>query len=439
MMQFRKTEKYLRARAGAGILAAVVLLFLYQAPAFSAQMWEELLQEQIEQANAGDADAQYGVGIKYLNGQGVHQNRKEATRWLEKAAASGHEGAKDKLQRMQDQEEQFEKLLSQAEAGDLEAQYQTGIMYLKGKGVEMNGRKARLWVGKAADKGDQKAITRLGKMYYKGEGGEEDYKSALKLFNSVSNDSVLAQYYLGDMYAEGNGVSRNYAAAITWYKKAADGGFGRASGKIINMEEELRMEKRRKKNAAQKEESNKAEAQLAMNTRKAKIEQQANAAQLAADRKAAAQRKEKVAAKTKKAPKLTPLEKLASRQWTRKKKAVEYLPSKATECEMENGKLVCFSGLMTRISGSNTVHYRVKSEVTAARGVFYATYRSLVVDVVSIESDDAELLAYNDEKEQGFHIKTGWTQDHKVECKLNAGGGLDCIKDKTHKIVIAGK
>lgn len=439
-MEFWKTKRYPRARTGVSILAAVVLLCCFQAPAFSMQMWEQLLEEQLEQANDGDADAQYGVGIKYLKGQGVKQDRKEALHWLEQAATSGHEGAQDKLQRLQDQKKQFEKLLGKAKAGDLKAQYEVGIMYLKGKGVESDGRKARLWIGKAADRGVSKAVTRLGILYYKGEGGEKDYRQALKLFNNVSSGSVLAQYYLGEMYAGGKGVDRNYTTAIEWYQKAADGGFQRASGKIINMEEEQKMEKRRKVNVARKAESNKAAAQRAAEKQQAKNKQKADAERLAAQRNLAAKHKKKAAAVAKKAVKLSPLEGLAGKQWSRRQKQVEFLPSKLNDCEMESGKLVCFSGLLTRTSGSNTVHYRVKSEVTSKRGVFYVTYRNLVIDVVSIESDDEEeLLGYNDETEQGFHIKTGWTQNHKVECKQNKNNGLDCIKDKTHKMAIAGK
>ena len=440
MMEFWKTERYPRARTGVSVLAAVVLLFCFQAPAFSMQMWEQLLKEQLEQANEGDADAQYGVGIKYLKGQGVKRDRKEAIHWLERAATSGHEGANDKLLRMQDQQKQFKKLLVKAEAGNLKAQYEVGIMYLKGKGVETDGRKARSWIGKAADRGVNKAVTRLGILYYKGEGGAKDYRQALKLFRGVSSDSVLAQYYLGEMYADGKGVSRNYTTAIEWYEKAADGGFQRASGKIINMDEEQKMEKRRKINVARKAESGKAAAQQAAEKRQTENRQRAEAARLAAERKLVAKRKKKAAAATRKVARLSPLEGLASKQWTRRQKQVEYLPSKLNDCEMESGKLVCFSGLLTRTSGSNTVHYRVKSEVTSKRGVFYVTYRNLVVDVVSIESDDEEeLLGYNDETDQGFHIKTGWTQNHKVECKLNKNNMLDCIKDKTHKMAIAGK
>jgi TPR repeat protein len=440
MMQFWKTENYPRARAGTSILAAVVLLFLYQVPAFSTEMWEQLLEEQLEQANDGDADAQYGVGIKYLKGQGVKQDRREAMMWFERAAVSGHEGAQDKLSRMQDQEKDFKQLLSKAEAGDLKAQYQVGTLYLKGKGVDSNGRKARTWIGKASERGVKKATTRLGILYYKGEGGAKDYKRAFKLFNEVSSDSVLAQYYLGEMYAEGKGVKKDYTTAINWYTKAVEGGYGRAGGKIINMEEEIRMDKRRKLNAARKKESNEAETRLAVKKQREKEQQQADAAvQLATARKQAAQRKKKAAAKAKKVVRLSPLEKLANKKWTRKKKQVEYLPSTVTDCEMEKGKLVCFSGLMTRTSGSNTVHYRVKSEVKSSKGVFHVTYSNLVVDVIAIENDEEELLGYNDEADQGFHIKTGWTQNHNVECRLNTSGGMDCIKDRTHKMAIAGK
>jgi len=453
-MQLWKSKKCLRVLTGTRFLATVALLFLLQPPAFSMQMWEQLLEEQLEEANKGDAEAQYGVGIKYLKGQGVRQDRKEAIRWLEQAAASGHEGANDKLLRLQDQRKQFEQCLVKAKAGDLKAQYQAGIMYLKGKGVETDGDKARSWIGKAADQGDRKAITRLGILYYKGEGGAKDYARALKHFKGVSNDSVLAQYYLGEMYAGGKGVDRNYTTAISWYKKAADGGFNRAGGKIINVQEELKMEERRKTNAARKTASNKAVAKLALEKQQAVARQQSRSAQLAAANKATAQRKKeaaaaaaakkvtaqrkkKAAAAAKKMVKLTPLEELASRQWTRKTRPVEYLPSTVTGCEMETGELVCFSNLLTRTSGLTTLQYRVKSEVKSGQGVFYIAYRNLVLDVVSAESDDndGEPLGYDDEIDQGFHVKTGWTQDHKVECRLNADSKLDCIKDQTHKMV----
>lgn len=403
------------------------------------ETWRELLEEQLAEARDGDTEAQYGVGIKYLNGQGVKQDRAEARRWLKLAADAGHEAAKDKLKRLQNQQASFETMLAKAKAGDTDAQCQVGLMYLKGKGVDQDGDQARNWIGKAARQGNDKAITRLGILYYKGEGGPPDYSRAFELFNSVRQDSVLAQYYLGEMYAQGKGVERNHTTAIEWYRKAADGGFKRAGGKIINMEEEIRMAERRKLNMARKKQSiEAAEARLAAE------QQQVEAARAADARKKAAIHREKAITRkvtVKKRTQADPLEKLASKQWGRKRKQVEYLPSKVTDCEMEARKLVCFSGLLTRTSGTNTVHYRVKSEVTSTDGVFYITYRNLVVDVVSIEydEDEEEVIGYGDETDQGFHIKTGWTQDHKVECRPNQGGKLDCIKDQTHKMVIAGQ
>jgi len=441
VMKLLKSDKHSRTFESTLSLVIAALFLFFQSPVFSAQMWDELLEEQLEEANNGDAEAQYGVGIKYLKGQGVKRDKKEAVRWLKKAAASGHEGANDKLLRLQSQKKEFERVLNKAEAGDLKAQYQAGIMYLKGKGVEMNGGKARSWIGKAAEQGERKAITRMGILYYKGEGGAKDYARALKQFNAVSNDSVLAQYYLGEIYASGKGVDKNYTTAVAWYKKAADGGYNRAGGKIINMEEEIKMEKRRNINAARKTELEKVARIQKLESKQLAVARQAEARQLAAARKKAKQQKKKVPVATKKAVRLTPLEKLAGKQWTRKQKQVEYLPSKVTDCEMEKGKLICFSGLLTRNSGSNTVHYRVKAEVTSARGVFNVTYRNLVIDAVNIESDDEELLGYDEEagQDQGFHIQTGWTQGHKVECRPNANGGLNCIKDQTHKMVFAGK
>ncbi len=415
----------------------LLLLCCLQAPAFSMETWQELLEEQLAEARGGDTEAQYGVGIKYLNGQGVEQDRAEARRWLQLAADAGHEAAKDKLKRLQGQQQSFEAMLARAKAGATDAQCQVGLMYLKGKGVDRDGNQARNWISKAAKQGNDKAITRLGILYYKGEGGPPDYSRALELFNSVSQGSVLAQYYLGEMYAQGKGVERNHATAIEWYRKAADGGFKRAGGKIINMEEEIRMAERRKLNMARKKQSiEAAEARLAAE------QQQVEAARVAdAGKRAAIHREKAITRKVtvKKRGQDDPLEKLAGKQWGRNRKQVEYLPSKVTDCEMEKRKLVCFSGLLTRTSGTNTVHYRVKSEVTSADGVFYITYRNLVVDVISIENDEEEVIGYGDETNKGFHIKTGWTQDHKVECRPNQGDKLDCIKDQTHKMVIAGK
>jgi len=227
-------------------LAVSFLLCLLQALVLAGDMWNELFEEQLEAAESGEADAQYEVGIMYLKGQGIEQNRARAVHWLKSASASGHGKAASKLRRMDEQQDKFRKLEKKAASGDADAQYEIAMMYLKGLGIEQNSVRARKWLSWSAERNHDKAITRLGILSYKGEGGTEDYAAALGLFKRVKNNNVLAQYYLGEMYANGKGVAKNYRTAINWYEKAARGGFGRARGKIINMQEELEMEERRK-------------------------------------------------------------------------------------------------------------------------------------------------------------------------------------------------
>ncbi|HHJ15773.1 MAG TPA: sel1 repeat family protein [Gammaproteobacteria bacterium] len=418
------------------MLATVFLLSFSAAPPVFA-LWDEMLAEQMEEAEAGDADAQYEVGIKYLKGHGVEQDTSRALHWLELSAQSGNERARTKLQRMQDQQAKFSDTLKKAQSGDAGAQYTVGMMYLKGKGTAQDGAKARDWISKAARQNNQKAITRLGILYFKGEGGSVDYPRALELFQSVSSDSVLAQYYLGEMYAAGKGVDRNFNTAIDWYRKAVDGGFKRAGGKIINMEEELRMAGRRKSNAVSVE----APEPAAKKAVSKPVPKQAKAgpAPVAKPKKA---KKTQKARKAKKAPvprpaTLTALEKLAKRHWVRSQKPVDYLPSKVTLCEIEGEELVCFSKVLKRTQGAREVEYRVKSEIREQRGKIMITYRNLVLDVVDTQVDeDEQPLGYDDEVDQGFQVKTGWTQDHQVECSKPKRGKLNCLKDQTHKMSI---
>jgi uncharacterized protein len=46
-----------------------------------------------EAARQGLADAQYSLGILFLTGSGVVQDREEALKWIERAAAQGHADA----------------------------------------------------------------------------------------------------------------------------------------------------------------------------------------------------------------------------------------------------------------------------------------------------------------------------------------------------------
>lgn len=407
-----------------GIMLSLILA-LVNVPASGDELWTRLFEENLAKAQSGDADAQYEVGIMFLKGQGVETDRAEAIKWLTSASAAGNELATAKLRRMDDREGKFQELLKAAENGDSAAQYDIAMMYLKGQGIEQEMTRARLWLNKAAKQGDAKAITRLGILYYKGELGETDYSEAHRLFEQVQDESVLAQYYLGEMYAAGQGVEKNYATATDWYRKAADGGFNRASGKIINLEEELKMQQRR--NARREEESRTPSpapvAASAEPVRASPPPQPAKTASLAERDKAPP------------AP-LSSLQKLAGKQWMKKDEPAEFLPSRVSDCEMEEDQLVCFSEILQRTSGDKVVQYRVKSVIRSPDNTSYEiAYRNLVLDVTVQETeDDDQPPGYDAATDQGFHIQTGWTREHNVACGALSDRGLECIKDKAHQI-----
>ena len=437
------------------LLIVLVFSSFFYAQHSTAQVWDQLFEEQLESAQGGDADAQYEVAIMYLKGRGVEQDFDETLRWLEKAAGNGNEQASSKLRRIQAQKKKFAAALKRAESGDSKAQYNTGMMYLKGRGVKLDAAKGTQWLEKAAAQSHEKAITRLAILLLKGEGGASDYNRAHQLLDSISGSSALAQYYLGELYSSGRGVPRDFEVAVGWYRKAAENGFSMAGGKVINMEEEIRMQARRKVNAE------KAAAAVARQQR-AKLEQErqqrktalAEAARNASAAKAKAEAaQKKMVAKAKPKPKpapkpvakpepakvvtrLSPLEKLAVTRWSARNKPMEYLPSAITDCGVENNVLICFSEELKRESGNHTVLYKVKSEVHKKKDGLLIAYRNLVLGVEDMEvMDDAEdALGYDEEVDQGFAIQTGWTRAHQVECRQDGDRAMNCTKDKIHRI-----
>jgi hypothetical protein len=415
------------------LFVSFVLVFGLAGPLAGEEMWEELFNDRLASANAGAADAQYEVGIMYLKGQGVAQDREKALEWLKKSSAAGYQLATSKLSRIDGQESKFEQLQTEAQAGNVEAQYELAMMYLKGRGVEADDTTARAWLTRAAGKGYSKAITRLGILNYKGEAGPTNYPGALSLFKQVSDDSVLAQYYLGEMYATGAGVEKDYKAAIGWYKKAADGGFNRARGKIINLEEEMNVASRRQSNVV-KGETPQPEAEPET-SRVA-----AAAVPSAAARPAPAAPVKRPPAKVS-APKpvLSVLDKLTAKKWVRGERPVDYLPSRVAECDRDDDTLVCYSKVLTRVTGTQTVEYRVKSIIRSDKDTFTVIYRNLVLDVTDSQEPDDQPLAYDDQTEQGFRIQTGWTPQHVVSCDQLLDHSMSCIKDQTHKMTLAAE
>jgi hypothetical protein len=76
----------------------------------------------------------------------------------------------------------LEKLRPLAENGHAAAQYNLGVMYEWGNGVEQNNSEALKWYKSSAEHFHKDAQNNLGALYSKGEGTQQDFVEALKWF-----------------------------------------------------------------------------------------------------------------------------------------------------------------------------------------------------------------------------------------------------------------
>ena len=109
------------------------------------------------------------------------------------------------------------RVLSRAGAGDSIAQYEMGLRYADGDGVPQNYRDAMAWFAKAAAKGNDNAQWKLGLGYLAGIGVPHEERKAVVWFKRAANQGeIRAQSLLSDVYLIGRGVPRDYVRAYTW-------------------------------------------------------------------------------------------------------------------------------------------------------------------------------------------------------------------------------
>ena len=78
---------------------------------------------------------------------------------------------------------------------------------------------------KAAEQGNAFAQWNLGVMYYQGQGVEQDFKEAFKWYQKAADQGEAnAQYSLGVIYGMSKGVEQNYVTAYAWASIAATNG-----------------------------------------------------------------------------------------------------------------------------------------------------------------------------------------------------------------------
>ena len=123
----------------------------------------------------------------------------------------------------------IQEILQSAEQGDAEAQCYLGFHYAKGEGVEKDYNEAVNWFRKAAAQENAEAQFGLGICYNEGKGVKEDKTEAVRWYYKAAEHGLdAAQYNLGLCYGNGEGVEQDYTEAARWLRKAAEQGHSKA-------------------------------------------------------------------------------------------------------------------------------------------------------------------------------------------------------------------
>ncbi len=178
--------------------------------AFITGRYEEALAIWLPLANGGDVTAQFNIGVMYANGLGVERNMKSAMDWWRRASDQLHVRASHNLA--------LAMLMGEPQDGPHEDIDFTAVLRL----LKM-----------ASDAGYPNSEYTLGKLYQEGVGVEKDERRAAELFLSASiKGFAKAQYNLGKVFRDGAGMTKNDELSLFWFLEAAERGHARAEDKI---------------------------------------------------------------------------------------------------------------------------------------------------------------------------------------------------------------
>lgn len=256
-------------------------------------MKQEKLKQLINDAENGNIEAQYNLGLFYEKSERTIENlpglksveKSEAVKWYKIAAKNGHADAQYQLGKIFEFSEMIRRLArpvygaypweecikyfkQAANKGHILAQYALGARYkhyisivaeYPGNAHEMDQEsetfydnayydetiidkwraEACRWLLLAADNGNLDAQLELAISYAGGELFQQDYVEAARRFHIVessaqSSDARL-QFKIGKAYKLGEGTPKDILEAVKWFKKAAMKGHNYAQVELANI------------------------------------------------------------------------------------------------------------------------------------------------------------------------------------------------------------
>ena len=272
--------------------------------------------------------------------------------------------------------ERFESVQQQAQNGKVQAMYDLGRLYERGRGTAVNFSQAAEWYQRASAAGNEAAKAQLGILYFEGRGVPQDHQQAYRLLKTAANANIpAAQYQIGLMYEWGTVVNQDKRQAMKWYEKALQGGDYRAKDKL---------------------------AQLAS--------QQDNRPHSSPH------------------PSTDALPTILNAKWHAGSRPAGILPSSISQCEPFQRGLKCQSE-QQRNTGSETITYKTEatiSEISQQRFTisYYNTVLKVTPKAATIVTADGEVPAIANS------IKVGQkSPQHKLDCQLENQTQIRCNKD----------
>jgi len=158
--------------------------------AFANGDYQRAMQIWLPLAEKDNADAQYNIGILYMKGLGVSENKRTAFNWYKRAA----------------------------KLGNTDAMYNLGIMYNKGKVMIRSPKDAIKWWTKAAELNNPHAQFNLGVQYAYGRIVRKDTDKAIRLWLSAAQQGHAdARAALHQVYKDGLfGIPADQQKARQW-------------------------------------------------------------------------------------------------------------------------------------------------------------------------------------------------------------------------------
>lgn len=170
----------------------------------------EALTWYLKAAQQEHVEAQFVLGIMYEKGEGVERSDDKAYKWISLAARQGHARARVMLE--------TDKWVRYQESIQCSADKQEDP---QGKVQEVSAEQIEKYTAKA-EEGDVDSQYNLGIIYYHGEGVPRDYEQALSWFHKAAEqDDADAQFNLGFMYGRGEGIEKSHDQSLAWFRRAA--------------------------------------------------------------------------------------------------------------------------------------------------------------------------------------------------------------------------